>query len=123
MGVGPSKHRKAIGGLKAAARLHHKAHAKDHEEHTAHKAVVDEKHAKLSKVVAIRKKEWAAQDAGWRALAEKLVAEEEAIKMKEKILISKIIEMLSGKMFSTCFREWKGLTQLLNRQRFREAYR
>ena len=64
----------------------------------------EEKHARLSKIVAIRQKEWAAQDAGWRALAEKLVEEEEAIKMKEKILISKIIEMLSGKMFSVCFR-------------------
>eukprot|EP01046_Picozoa_sp_COSAG06_P051291 COSAG06_NODE_8338_length_2199_cov_9.724978_1_plen_188_part_10 len=123
MGVGTSKHRTVIKQLEAATKLHHLAHEEHHEEHTTHAQKFEEKHRGLKQIIEVRKKEWAAQDAGWRALAEAIKAEEEAIKAKEQILISKIVEMLSGKMFSVCFREWKALTQSLKRQRFREAYR
>ena len=123
MGVGTSKHRTVIKQLEAATKLHHLAHEEHHEEHTTHAQKFEEKHRGLKQIIGVRKKEWAAQDAGWRALAEAIKAEEEAIKAKEQILISKIVEMLSGKMFSVCFREWKALTQSLKRQRFREAYR
>ena len=123
MGVSGSKHVLTLKGLKDERKGHegeHEAHTKEHEEH---KAVVDERHGKLKGIIEQRRKEWAAQDAGWRELAEKIKAEEDAIAAKEKMLLGKIVEMLQGKMYSACFRAWRDHSQRLTRQRLREGYR
>ena len=123
MGLTASKHVKVLWDLEKQAKAHRREAEQHEEEHPSHKEQFEARHTVLSEKIAVLQKEWAAQDAGWRELSEKLKAEEEATKAKEKILLNKIIEMLSGKMFAVCFNEWKAMTQTLRRQRIREAYR
>lgn len=123
MGVGVSKHKGIVGGLEAEAGGHREDGERHEEEHRTARRQFEASRDALMEKIATRKREWEAQDKSWRELVLMNEEQERDVKAKEALLIKKIVEMFSGKMFSLCFGEWKSLTQTLKRQRFREGFR